>query len=463
MYWADVSDWAIRIVGGLAALFIGLPLMVLFLQAIANIFTAFLALTVGLLYGALTWLWRQLQSFPRSTGPTVFSKSTPNSDSLTTVSPSVIAAHDSSESPATVPLYFQHLLLRLPQARCFEGALDGRRLVRVFGIRHDGASYDEDYEADHFWLVLEGDGSHEQIWLSIEWIIDIFTKLPGLHVRHCLVDAGTLLLLEDKASIFAPSAWQALIGMRLASIHSRSMYDDQKIAALALRFEKITETGAEKSLSASLLFDNLSDERWDAGIDSMLISGTGLHFALDPQALSFLNMPPRLWDKPWNIPSTPWNNRAHFKQLTICRTQLEGFTLWFETDARWRSPITPPNDWEAHAQALWQVLDHLSTWYILLAHGTQYQPHSWPDRDDEDYGPAWVSSSHQEIPAAQELAGTLPNWAPFLDEARWLSAPASDEPAAQQWQAELIQRITPVSQSFKAWKACFEGTMSRAT
>ena len=181
-------NWAVRILGGLATLFIGLPLMVMFLQAIAKIFITFLAWTAGLLYAAFIWLWRQVFPIPHSAEQLVFSESTPNSIAA-------IPSQDSNEAPPSQPTYFRDILLRLPQARCFAGVLDGRRLIRVFGIRHAGASYDEDYEADHFWLVLEGDEKHEQIWLSIQWVIDFFTKVPGLHVRECVVDAGSQLLL----------------------------------------------------------------------------------------------------------------------------------------------------------------------------------------------------------------------------------------------------------------------------
>lgn len=349
----------------------------------------------------------------------------------------------------------------------FEGELTGRRLLLVFGSRTLNAKYRFSGESDNFWLALESDTPEQIIWLSPQWKYRGPNTGIELGVEAKVLEVGQQPALPIESSKYAPPSWQALTGLFLSQVHSKSAYEEPHVAALALSFKP----ALSDSNSALLLFD--SRDLDDPFI--MVISDDKLlrHWALREDVLDYLDLPRRAWDTPWNTPVYPWDFEQHFKVLSKFRQELQGFVLWLTTEAVLLHPKIP----DAFPTAeLWTALRKLSVFEIALARGLHLveKDSSWLDLDGEDYWHAWVSLGlpyETEKTIASSLRFSKHLWRHLMTRDEWqrmIDTKTSllnfrDQSERTAWSETLLTRVEPVEQSLNAWESWFFQCNSRVT
>jgi hypothetical protein len=350
----------------------------------------------------------------------------------------------------------------------FEGELTGRRLLQIRGSKSSGTKYRFSDNVDIFWLALESDTPEQIIWISPKWKYrGPNTGFFELGVEALVLEAGQLPTLPIGSTAFIPPWWQALIGLFLSQIHSKTAYDERHVAALTLSFKPTLSD----SNSALLEFDSsdLDDPFFMLIKDDKLIG----RWALREDVQGFLNIPRRAWDTPWNTPVYPWDFTQHFEALSKVRQELQGFMLWLTTEAGLQYPKVH------HAipiELLWTALHELSVFEIALAHKLHWveKDNSWLDRDGEDYGPAWVSLGlpyETEKTLASSLRVTNLSWQHLMKRDVWprmidannLQLNFRSKADQITWKEDVLARIASLEKSFEAWKSWFFQCISRVT
>jgi hypothetical protein len=349
----------------------------------------------------------------------------------------------------------------------FDRTLVGRRLLQMCGSRTVGTKYRFSGESDNFWLALESDTSTQLIWLSPQWKYRGPNTGFELGVETQVLEVGQQPALPIGSSKYSPPSWQALTGLFLSQVHSKSAYEEPHVAALALSFKP----ALSDSNSAKLLFD--SPDLDDPFI--MFISDDKLlrHWALREDVLDYVDAPRRAWDAPWNTPVYPWDFEQHFEMLSKFRQELQGFVLWLTTEAVLIHPKIP----DAFPTAeLWTALRKLSVFEIALARGLHLveKDNSWLDRDGEVYGSAWVSLGlpyETEKTIASSLRFSKHLWRHLMTRDEWqrmIDTKTSllnfrDQSERAAWTETLLTRVEPVEQSLNAWESWFFQCNSRVT
>lgn len=350
----------------------------------------------------------------------------------------------------------------------FEGELTGRRLLQVRGSKSSGTKYRFSDNVDIFWLALESDTPEQIIWISPTWKYrGSNTGFFELRVEALVLEAGQLPTLPIGSTPFVPPWWQALTGMFLSDVHSKSAYEERHVAALALSFKQ----SLSDSNSALLLFD--SPDLDDPFV--MVISDDKLlrRWALREDVQEFLTMPRRAWEAPWNTPAYPWDFTQHFEALSKVRQELQSFVLWLTTEAGLQYP-------KVHnafpSELLWTAMLELSVFEIALAHKRHWveKDNSWLDRDGEDYGPAWVSLGlpyETEKTLASSLRFSKHSWRHLMKRDEWqrlidannLQLNIRSEADQIAWKEDVLARIASLEKSFEAWESWFFQCISRVT
>jgi hypothetical protein len=334
--------------------------------------------------------------------------------------------------------------------------LVGRRLLQICGSRTVGRQYRFYGESDNFWLALESDTPEQIIWLSPQWKYRGPNTGFQLGVEAQVLEVGQQPTLPIGSSKYSPPSWQALTGLFLSQVHSKSAYEEPHVAALALSFKP----ALSDPNSALLLFDSpdLDDPFvMDISDDKLL-----RHWALREDVLDYLNTPRRAWDTPWNTPAYPWDSVTHFDALSNFRRELQIFLLWLTSEVSLHFSVVFK---VFPLELLWSAAKQISQFEIALAQTKNWvqTDTSWLDRDGEEYGPAWVIRDESAIVTAQYLQHSMYLWQHLMKSDEWqrmIDAKtlqfnfrnASDQMA---WKGDVLARVAPLEKSFEAWESWF--------
>ena len=339
-------------------------------------------------------------------------------------------------------------------ASAFWGTLIGRRLLLVYGARHENTNYRFDDQAAYFCLALEGDTPSQVVWLLPTWQYRGPNFGFDLDVKVQHLGVGLLPELKSPCAWVQRPQWQALSGLCLQTIKSKTLYDAAHVAALSLQFApQPFDEGVGKKSSTALLFDA---EDLDEPFLMMVSDDKRLgHWVLRDDVQYFAKLEPIPWNTPWTTPPHPWNNWAHFTALSELRAEFQILTLWWTTQTRW--PVDAQMR-HAPAAALWQALTALSQWHIALAQGMHWveRDTSWRDRDGDEVDRAWVNLSGgyacvQNM--ATDLQSVLPTWQEWADLKKWELLCAGGDAGLL---GDLRLRLRALLQAYSRWQPSFE-------